>query len=290
MTFRPFQALIPILAWTLAGPAAADSAPAAVGMVLDVQGAVQVVDKGRSAPLQLLARLAPESRIELPAQSRVSLTLYGSRSVYRLTGPATVEVMKDDIKVIRGQPADVKLMGEKQVAVAPMGAMVTGAYRMRNIIAASPMVLTAPENGSVLLEDRPSFAWDAPPGARVNLTVQEQGGSGAVYKATVAGTQWSLPPGVRLRYGTGYVWSVLPEGPEVADTAPATGRFSVATRAEAEQIAALLPADTDPIEDWVYYAALLQQRQIRAEARKAWQRIAQQRPDLQRAAELARQP
>ena len=243
-----------------------------------------------TASFLLLARLAPESVIELPAQSRASLTLYGSRSVYRLTGPATVEVTKDEIKVVRGQPADVKAMGEKQVAVAPMGALVTGAYRMRNIVAASPMVLTAPENGSVLLEDRPTFAWDAPPGARVNLTVQEQGGSGAVYKATVAGTQWTLPPGVRLRAGTAYVWSVAQEGHDGADTAPASGRFSLATRAEVEQIAALMPAETDPIEDWVYYAALLQQRQIRVEARKAWQRIAQQRPDLQRAAELARQP
>ena len=64
-------------------------------MVLDVQGAVQVTDNGRTSPLQLLARLAPETRIELPPQSRASLTLYGNRSVYRLTGPATVDVTKD---------------------------------------------------------------------------------------------------------------------------------------------------------------------------------------------------
>ena len=287
-TIRQLQALIPVFLWSLASPAYPAEA-AAVGMVLDVQGAVQVTDKGRTSPLQLLARLAPETRIELPPQSRASLTLYRSRSVYRLTGPATVDVTKDDIKVVRGQPPEVKAMGEKQLAVAPMGTLVTGAYRMRNIQLVTPMLLTAPENGSVLIDNRPTFAWDAGQVARVILTLQEQGG-GPAHRATVSGNQWVLPEGVRLRYGTGYVWSVTSDGPVAGETSTATGRFSLATQADVEQIAALKPVETDSIEDWVYYAALLQQRQIRAEARTAWQRIARERPDLQRAAELARQP
>lgn len=288
MTIRQTQAVFSVLLWALASPLAATEA-AAVGMVLDVQGAVQVVEQGRSNPLQLLARLAPGSRLELPPQSRVSLTLYASRSVYRLTGPATVDVSRDDVKVVRGPPADVRAMGEKQVAVAATGALVTGAYRMRNLQPVSPMVLTTPENGSVLIEDRPTFAWDGPQAGRFKLSLQEQGG-GATYGATIAGNQWTLPAGVRLRYGAGYVWTVNAEDPAAAESTTATGRFSLATRTEVEQFAALLPAETDPIEDWVYYAALLQQRQIRTDARKAWQRIARERPDLQRAAELARQP
>lgn len=262
---------------------------AAVGMVLDVQGAVQVVEKGRSGPLNLLARLAPESRIELPPQSRASLTLYSNRSVYRLAGPATVDVTKDDIKVLQGQPAEVKRMGEKQIAVAPTGALVTGAYRMRNIQLASPMVLTTPENGSVVLHPRPVFAWEGAPASRFSFSLQEQGGP-SLYRASVTGNEWVLPEGVSLRHGKGYVWSVTAEGLPSGEASGATGRFSVATQEEVEQIAALMPTEADPIEDWVYYAALLQQRQIRAEARKAWQRIARERPDLQRAAELARQP
>lgn len=288
MTIRQQLALLPVLVFILAGPASAADPPA-VGMVLDVQGAVQVIDKGQVSPLQLLARLAADTRIELPPQSRASLTLYGSRSVYRLTGPATVDVTRDDIKVVRGQPAEVKAMGEKQVAVAPMGTLVTGAYRMRGLPVVSPMVLTAPENGSVLIDNRPAFTWDAAPGSRFNVMVQEQGG-GPLYRSTASGNQWALPDGVRLRYGAGYVWSVSPQEPAAAEAPTATGRFSLATQAEVEQIAALLPSDADPIEDWVFYAALLQQRQIRAEARKAWQRIARDRPDLQRAVELARQP
>ena len=288
ITSRRHFAHLLVLPGALTAPAYASEA-AAVGMVLDVQGAVLVMEKGQSGPLQLLARLAPETRIELPPQSRASLTLYSNRSVYRLTGPATVDVTKDDIKVLRGQPPDVKVMGEKQLAVAPTGGLVTGAYRMRNIQLASPMVLTAPENGSVLLEIRPVFAWDGAQASRFSLTLQEQGG-GPSYRATTSANQWVLPEGVRLRYGKGYVWTVTAEGPAAGETSGATGRFSLATQAEVEQIAALMPAETDSIEDWVYYAALLQQRQIRAEARKAWQRIARERPDLQRAAELARQP
>ena len=285
---RQQLALTLVLLGALIGPASSAES-AAVGMVLDVQGAVQVMEKGTSSPLQLLARLAPETRIELPPQSRASLTLYSSRSVYRLIGPATVDVTKDNIKVVRGQPPEIKLMGEKQLAIAPTGTLVTGAYRMRNLQLASPMVLTAPENGSVLLETRPVFAWDGAQAPRFSLNLQEQGG-GPSYRATVTGNEWVLPEGVRLRYGKGYLWSVTAEGLAGGETSGATGRFSLATQAEVEQIAALMPGDTDSIEDWVYYAALLQQRQIRAEARKAWQRIARERPDLQRAAELARQP
>ena len=283
---RPF-AFIALMGCALPNTVRAADPPA-VGMVLDVQGAVQVIDQGRASPLQLLARLAPETRLELPPQSRASVTLYGNRSVYRLTGPAVVEVSRDDIKVVRGQPAEVKAMGEKQVAAAPMGALVTGAYRMRNIQQVTPMVLTSPENGSVLLDTRPEFAWDGGPDARFNVALQQQGG-GPSYRATVSGNRWTLPEGTRLRYGAGYVWSVT-AADAAGEPATASGRFSLATQAEVDQFAALQPAEADPIEDWVYFAALLQQRQVRTEARKVWQRIARERPDLQRAAELARQP
>ena len=286
-TIRRALALITILCWTLSGPARAADPPV-VGMVLDVQGAVLVIDNGRASPLQLLARLVPETRLELPAQSRASVTLYGNRSVYRLTGPATVDVTKDDIKVVRGQAAEVKAMGEKQVAVTPVGTLVTGAYRMRNIQPVTPMVLTSPENGSVVLDTRPEFVWDGGPATRFNVVLQQQGG-GPSHRATVSGNRWALPEGTRLRYGAGYVWSVT-AADSASEPSTATGRFSLATQAEVDQFTALLPAETDPIEDWVYYAALLQQRQVRSEARKAWQRIARERPDLQRAAELARQP
>lgn len=286
-TLRPQLALIALLAWTLAAPARATEPPA-VGMVLDVQGAVQVLDKGRTSPLQLLARLAPDTRLELPAQSRASVSLYSKRSLYRLTGPATVDVTRDDIKVLQGQPAEVKAMGEKQAAAAPLGALVTGAYRMRNLQPVTPMVLTSPESGSVLLDPRPVFVWEGGPDARFNIVLQQQGG-GPSYRATVVGNRWVLPDGTRLRYGAGYVWTVTAADP-AGEAGTATGRFSLATQAEVDQFTALLPAETDPIEDWVYYAALLQQRQVRTEARKAWQRIARERPDLQRAAELARQP
>jgi hypothetical protein len=288
ITIRQQLALTPILLIALGGPVlAADSA--AVGMVLDVQGSVQVTENGRSSPLQLLARLAPDMRIELPAQSRTSITLYSNRSVYRLTGPATVDVTKDAVNVLQGRPAEIKVMGEKQLAVAPTGALVTGAYRMRSVALASPMVLTSPENGSVLLETRPVFAWDGVQAPRFNITVQQQGG-GPAYRATVTGNEWTLPEGVRLRHGTGYVWNVTADGLAAGESSGAQGRFSLATLAEVEQIATLEPAEADSIEDWVFYAAMLQQRQVRAEARKAWKRIARERPDLQRASELARQP
>lgn len=259
-----------------------------VGMVLDLQGPVQLIDDGGgSSRLQLLANLTPRKRIELPAGARASLSMYANRSVYRLTGPGLVEITSDGLKVLQGAAPDVKAMGEKQVAAAQSGSLIPGAYRMRSQRLALSVVLTAPESGSVLLDTRPRFAWEAADNAPYTLTLQAEAG-GLRYSTVVNGRSWVLPDGIQLEYGKSYDWRVSYVSPTSGETQGAGGKFSLASQDEIAQLRALRPAETDPIEDWVFYALMLQQRQVRAEARSAWQRIAGQRPDLERAAELAR--
>jgi hypothetical protein len=258
-----------------------------VGMVLDVQGPAQVTQNGVTGRLQLLANLTPQARLQLPAGSKASLTIYATRSVYRLLGPTVVDVAKDGIQLVQGQAPQVKAMGEKLVAAAQSDNLIPGAYRMRNLRIAPQVVLTSPENGTVLLDTRPKFTWDAAEPAGVTLTLQAESG-GLSYNTRVDGNGWTLPEGIQLEYGKTYEWKVAYVSPANGETQSAAGKFSLATRSDALQLRAIKPEETDPIEDWVFYAVMLQQRQIRAEARSAWKRIAAERPDLERAADLAR--
>ena len=281
----PFIALCIFLAMR---PAASADAPA-VGMVLDLQGAVQATENGQTGKLLLLARLTPDTRIDVPAGAKASVTLYATRSVYRLTGPAIVDVSRDALIVVKGAAPEVKPMGQKAVAAAPAGPFVTGAYRMRSIRIPPPVLLASPENGSVLLETRPRFSWEATDASSFKITLQTESGQPG-YSATVDGNQWVLPEGAQLERGQSYKWTVTSVSQPDGEIRSTTGKFSLATKAEADEFSAMRPGEADPIEDWVYYAVLLQQRQMRSEARSVWQRIARQRPDLDRAAELARSP
>lgn len=258
-----------------------------VGMVLDLQGPAQVTENGATGKLQLLANLMPQTRIQLPAGSRASVTIYATRSVYRLEGPSLVEATSNGLTVLQGKAPEVKSMGEKLVVAAQTNNLIPGAYRMRSLRIAPRVVLTSPETGTVLLDTRPKFTWEAAEPAPYTVTLQAESG-GLSYNTTVNGNSWALPEGIQLEYGKTYDWKVAYVSPTNGETHSATGKFSLATQAETDQFNALKPSEADPIEDWVFYAVMLQQRQIRAEARNVWKRIAVKRPDLERAAELAR--
>lgn len=258
-----------------------------VGMVLDLQGPAQATQNGVTGKLQLLAKLAPRMRIELPAGSKASLTIYATRSVYRLSGPTVVQTSSDGLTVLQGGAPEMRRMSERLVAAAQADNLIAGAYRMRSLVVTPPVVLTSPENGTVTLDTRPTFRWESEEAGDYVLTLRAESG-GLGYSAAVKGKAWSLPEGIALEHGKTYEWKVSYRLPTSGETHSTGGKFSVATRAEAEQVAALRPAEADPIEEWVFYAELLQRRLIRAEARSAWQRIAARRPDLAPAAELPR--
>lgn len=276
------------VAWMLGRPLLA-STPIVVGMVLDVQGPVTVSENGSTTKLQLLAKLASQSRIRLAADSKASLTIYATRSVYRLTGPALVETTKDGLSLLQGNPPEVRFVGEKLTVAAHANSFIAGAYRMRNMGLSSKIVLNFPESGSVLLDTRPRFTWQAAEPAAYTLTLEGDAGN-LIYSTTVNATAWSLPEGIQLEYGRSYRWEIHYVSPKSGKIRSASDRFTVATRAEVEQVAELKPAEDDPIEDWVFYAASLQQRQMRSEAREIWKRIAAERPDLEAAKEFSRWP
>lgn len=256
----------------------------AVGMVLDLKGSGELVDKGRTIKLQLLSYLQPQMQLKLPAGSKASLSLYATRSVYQLTGPAVVEIGKDKLTVVQGDVPQVKSMSEKLVVAAETSNIMPGAFRMRNL---NTLKLVTPQKGSVLLDAAPTLSWESTEDPSFDVSISEQAGP-VVYKAKVNDTSVLVPPGIKLENGKNYQWTVsyvsTADGKQITETSD----FRVASKADLDLIATLKPADGAQIEEWILYAATLQSRQINEEARKVWRMIAQQRPDLLKAQELSR--
>ncbi len=256
-----------------------------VGMVLDLQGAGHLLEKGKPAKLQLLSYLKPKMELKLDAGSKVSLSLYATRSVYQVTGPAVLEVGADQLTMLQGAAPVVKSMAEKLVVAAETTSIMPGAYRMRSFV--PRIVLTTPENGIVLLKSRPTFSWDVEEEASYEITLQEQPDR-MIVSAKVTDASWQLPADVALEYGKAYHWTVSYTSPSDGKNYSAISGFSLASKATADEVAALKPAASASIEEWIMYAAVLQNRQMREEARTAWQFIVTLRPDLRKAQELAR--
>src|SRR5436190_1068741 len=83
-----------------AAQAVAATEQGVVGMVLDLQGAGQLVDKGKAGKLQLLSYVKPQMELRLEPGSKASLSLYATRSVYQLKGPAVIEIGADRLTVL----------------------------------------------------------------------------------------------------------------------------------------------------------------------------------------------
>jgi hypothetical protein len=263
--------------------AAADQG-AAAGMVLDLQGAgAQVIEGGAARELRFLARLTPGMRVELPAGSKLSLTLYATRSVYRFTGPVLFDVALDRVAVVQGSPPDARIVGEKVAAAAVQSNMVAGAYRMRRLAPLPRLQVVSPANGELVLDRGPLFAWDTEDRAVYSIVVQESPGD-VVYRGTTGETAWRLPASHSLEPGKSYEWKVDYVSPVDGARQSATAKFSVAGGTQPAEVAALRPEEAAPVEDWVLYAIAMQQRNVHVLARQAWQHIAQTRPDLARIA------
>ena len=237
-----------------------------VGMVLDL--------RGDAAPLQLLGYVRAGQQIRLGAQASASVSHYGSRLVYQLTGPLQAQVEPNGIRVIKGAPAQTRSLAEKLVRAAVDPRLSPAAVKMR---ALSDVTLKAPLNRAVLAGVRPQFSWMAE-GGDYRVQVDELDGK-RIASGTSESGSWELPEGVALMPGTGYRWTVTQADPE-GEQASGSATFTVATEAEREAVLALRPAPDAAIEDWVLYAAILDGRRFDEEARAAWRAIAARRADL----------
>lgn len=253
-----------------------------VGMAVDVQGGVSAGKAGKMQRLELLAYLEPGTRVELAAGARASLSMYASRTVVLLAGPGVYEVGDKAIRALSGAPPVSKPLGQKLVLAAQPADRIHGAVRMRD---AARIDLVAPVDGEALVAPPARLEWESADPGPFTLTVSDESTGEALVETKVDAPAWAAAEGAVLRPGGQYRWQVTPAPPS---TSVRTGRFRVLTSEEAASVAAARPSPDAPIAEWVVYASTLRDAGVVTEARAAWRHIAEKRPDLARARQLAR--
>ncbi len=138
--------------------------------------------------MQLLQYIKPNMQLIVDADSKVSVS-----------GPTTIEVNADGIKLLKGNAPAVKSMSEKQALITASTNIVSGAIRMRGM--PEPITIVAPKNGAVLLKTKPGFKWAAYEATSYQFTLEEKRTTRTIFAAKVDSTGVELPGSVDLDYG-----------------------------------------------------------------------------------------
>jgi hypothetical protein len=244
------------------------AAPAGAGLVLDLQGAGELVYKGERSKLKLLDYLQPGAQVTLAAGSRASLSHYAAKQIVRLTGPVQVEVDASGVRHLSGTPLQGASLAEKTVTAALHPNLGPAAFKMR---AVPQIVVRAPANGGSVLGTRPVFRWDANESATFTVDLME------LPERQVAQGKVSV---LELAYGKSYRWTVSYTSATDGKMRSAAATFSLPSKTDADMIAALAPPADGGVDEWVLYATILKDWNLHDAAGEVWSRITTRRPDL----------
>ncbi len=261
----------------VAGTSVCQANPTAIGMVLDIQGKPEAEQAGKPVKLSLLSYLSEETRINLPQQSRISITLYASKQLFQIQGPAQFIVNKDKLTMLQGVLPQAKIIAEKIVNASQNSNFVAGAVRMRQLPPA--ILLVSPEAHAVLAESPTIFNWAQAEKVEAEFSLRDQENK-LIYQEQTASSELALPATVKLQTGQAYRWQVRYQSARDGKQYSANATFSVLDQAELGLLNELKPQKESAIEEWILYAGLLQSKRMHKEARAAWQYITQLRPDL----------
>lgn len=253
-----------------------------VGIVLDLQGQAKILDQAQGRKLQLLSYLKQNEQVQLEPGAKLSVSLYANRSVYRFVGPAVLVAEKEQIRLIKGAAPEIKQVKEKLVVGAESGQLLTGAIRMRQL--PPKIAVLTPENGVVLLAAPKELNWASVEKANYEIRIVDED-ENLVVEGQSASQTWPLPQGLQFAFGKAYKWNVSFISERDGARYTTSGEFRLADEATRIELSKLRPTDDAVIEEWVLYAAHLQALGMFQEARAAWKRIGQTRPDLERSIE-----
>lgn len=249
----------------------------AIGMVLDVQGKLDAELGGKSIKVGLLSYLHKDTRISLPEHSRVSITLYASKQLLQVQGPAQFIVNQDKLSMLQGAAPQTKNIAEKIVSASQQSNFIAGAVRMRQLPPA--ILLVHPETQAVLADVPDLFNWAQAEKTEAEFSLRDLQNK-LIYQVQSSTSELVLPAHIKLQAGQTYHWQVSFQSPRDGKQHSASASFSLLKQDELSQINELRPKPESAIEEWILYAGLLQSKRMHREARAAWQYITQLRPDL----------
>nr|WP_314858485.1 hypothetical protein [uncultured Undibacterium sp.] len=273
------SALIYVSVMNVSAQQATNNKEVSVGIVLDLQGQVKVLDQSQARKLQLLSYLKQNEQIQLEEGSKLSVSLYANRSVYRFVGPALIVAEKGQIKLLKGAAPEVKQVKEKLVVGAESSQLLTGAIRMRQL--PPKIAVLTPENGALLLHPPKDLNWAAVEKATYDIRIVDED-ENLIIEAQSQNNNWALPLHLKWVSGKAYKWSASFISERDGGRYMASGEFRLIDALSQVELEKLKPGEGAMIEEWVLYAAHLEAKSMFQEARETWKKIAQSRPDLER--------
>jgi hypothetical protein len=249
---------------------------APVSMMLDVQGAVDILDGNSIKRAQIAATLQQGMRLLLASDATASLVHYASKQQYRITGPAELLIEPNAVRAVKGAAPTVKPLGDDkaQAAAGFRGRLVPAAYSMKEVL--SPVSIGYPSQGEVVVDQtRPISIKSAEAGMKVTVGIY-QGKSLVAEKALVTAAVSSIKFSelTTLQANTTYLLVVTDD-----TGSKKTVEFSLATPQAVKRIERIKPEANSRVDDWVLYALSLENEGALSLARDAWNQVAKRRPE-----------
>ena len=270
----------------LTGVVQAQTAKSAmVAMITDLVGEAALVEEKRTA--SILDELTADQRIKLEAGGRMVLVYLKTGEEFDFRGPSLVHVKAAQAEALSGAKPErrsSRFTGGKAIRISPVN-INQGAVLMRNMQAGAKLRLLSLVD-TITLDEWPEFRWKGTEqGSLVRFELFDDKGK-RLLEREVGGGNLVLPGNVRLKSGVRYRWLVTGKasnGQSISNSSHFT-LASLELRAEAEN---LRPGANASLSEQVIYAAWLEQKELRDEARKYWRIAANERPNDSRLRELA---
>lgn len=273
-----------------ASPSGAQQQPqsaktAAVAMITDLVGEASLVAENRTA--SILDEITADQRIKLDAGARMVLVFLKSGEEYDFRGPSLVHIRAAQAVALSGDQPErrsTRFGGGKAIRISPIN-LNQGAVLMRSLQGQAKLRLLSLAD-TVTLDEWPEFRWKGiQAGSMMRFELFDDKGK-RILEREVGGESFVLPGHIRLKSGVRYRWLVTGKagnGQSISNSAHFT-LASLELRADAEN---LRPGTGATLSEQVIYAAWLEQKELRDEARKYWRMAANERPNDSRLRELA---
>lgn len=268
-----------------AQPQPARTATSAVAMITDLVGEASLVTEKRTA--SILDEITADQRIKLDAGARMVLVFLKSGEEFDFRGPSLVHIRAAQAVALSGEQPErrsTRFGGGKAIRISPIN-INQGAVLMRSLQGQAKLRLLSLSD-TVILDEWPEFRWKGvQAGTLVRFELFDDKGK-RLLEREVGGESFVLPGNVRLKSGIRYRWLVTGKaanGQSISNAAHFT-LASLELRADAEN---LRPGVGATLSEQVIYAAWLEQKELRDEARKYWRNAATERPNDSRLRELA---
>lgn len=255
-----------------------------VAMAVDRTGEVDIAVGTKTARLNVLDYLPPNTEMRLTAGASATLVYLATSQEWLFAGPGRYRLQAGQPVVIQGAPPKARgipapsTQAMAKLEPAQRERMGLGAIVMRSI---GPLRIVSPNNVDVL-NQRPTLLWLVTDKREVRVTVfGDASVTTPLAQTTTTATQWTppadLPPG-------DYTWRA-----EIASDTPGvarTGRFRIIESSDPRRrrITAL-PAE---FAQRVAYAVTLESEDLPHDALILWRALAAERPDEESLQQWAR--